>query len=144
LQTTVERPGRKPLVARFGGIPLRRQDTATITDVSANRGVTRQKELVTRLLAGRCELCRNTDGITVHHVRALVDLAAHRQAHPPWVAAMIRKRRKTLLVCRACHATIHVRAVDHEQITGEPSARKPARAVRAEGIRKGPAPQAPR
>ena len=32
LQVTVEREGRKPLVARFGGIPLKRQEKAVIVD----------------------------------------------------------------------------------------------------------------
>jgi hypothetical protein len=144
LQITTERPGRKPLVARFGGIPLRRQDNATITDLSATRSVARPKELVTRLLAGRCELCRDTDGITVHHTRALADLAARRQPHPTWVTVMLRKRRKPLVVCRTCHTAIHDRAAEHDHVTGEPLAGKLARAVREEGIRKGPAPQAPR
>ena len=31
-QATAERPGRKPLVTRFGGIPLKRQKKAAITD----------------------------------------------------------------------------------------------------------------
>lgn len=108
LQVVTERPGRQPLVARFGGIPLRRKENAVITDVSATRGVARPKELVTRLLAGRCELCRDTDGITVHHIRKLADLTARRQPHPTWMGAMLKKRRKSLVVCRACHADIHM------------------------------------
>ena len=32
LEARIERSGRKPLVARFGGIPLRRQKDAVITD----------------------------------------------------------------------------------------------------------------
>jgi hypothetical protein len=35
----------------------------------------RRKELVTRLQAGRCELCKQADGtVDVHHVRNLADL----------------------------------------------------------------------
>jgi group II intron reverse transcriptase/maturase len=115
VQAVNERPGRRPLVTRFGGIPLRRRDNAVITDVSVTPGATRPKELVTRLLAGHCELCRSTDGITVHHTGKLADLAARGQPHPAWVTAMLKRRRKTLIVCRACHATIHTpTAAEHE------------------------------
>jgi hypothetical protein len=31
------------------------------------------------------------------------------QPQPPWAALMARKRRKTLVVCAACHDAIHVR-----------------------------------
>jgi group II intron reverse transcriptase/maturase len=115
VQVVKQRPGRKPLVARFGGIPLRRRETARIADISTAPGISRPKELVTRLLAGRCELCRDADGITVHHVSKLADLATRRQPHPAWVTAMLKRRRKSLVVCRACHATIHAEtAAEHE------------------------------
>jgi hypothetical protein len=46
------------------------------------------------------------DDIEVHQVRALADLA---RAEPgsAWAAVMTRKRRKTLVVCLACHDSIH-------------------------------------
>ena len=106
-QVTTERRGRKPLVARFGGIPLRRQKNARLVDISTTRRPFRHKELVSRLLAGRCELCRSQDGITVHHVAKLADLTDHRQPHPRWVTVMIQMRRKALVVCRDCHHLIH-------------------------------------
>jgi hypothetical protein len=46
-QLIVERSGRKPLVARFGGIPLRRQRDAVITDRLPVPGIIRHKELIT-------------------------------------------------------------------------------------------------
>src|SRR5258708_4205202 len=51
----VERDGRKPLVARFGGIPLRRQKKAVLTDRHAVPDATRShgKELTSRLPRGR-------------------------------------------------------------------------------------------
>lgn len=107
LQITTERPGRKPLVARFGGIPLRRDRTALVIDKSTTRTDIRRKELVSRLLAGRCEICGGTDGIVVHHVQKLADLSDRRQPHPAWVTVMLKKRRKALVVCRNCHTTIH-------------------------------------
>src|SRR3979409_299939 len=54
--TVARRDGRKPLVARYGGIPLRWQKKAVLEDRQPGRAVG-PKELVTRLLAGRCEIC---------------------------------------------------------------------------------------
>ena len=114
-EASLHREGRKPLVARFGGIPLRRRENAVVTDVSVTSGPIRRREIVSRLLAGHCELCRSTDGITVHHVGKLADLASRRQPHPAWVTAMLKRRRKTLVVCRACHATTHAQTTaEHE------------------------------
>jgi group II intron reverse transcriptase/maturase len=107
LEARVERNGRKPLVARFGGIPLRRQKDAVISDRVLVPGVIRHKELITRLLADRCELCKDTDGISVHHVRRLADLHRPGQPQPGWAQQMARRRRKTLVVCRSCHDAIH-------------------------------------
>ena len=42
--------GRKPLVARFGGIPLKRQRKAVLTDRQPAPAAIRRKELITRLL----------------------------------------------------------------------------------------------
>ena len=58
LQATVQRgQGRKPLVATFGGIPLRRQKHAVLTDRAPVPAAAPGKELIGRLLAGRCEIC---------------------------------------------------------------------------------------
>ncbi len=57
-QVTVERDGRrKPLIARLGGIPLKRQPTAVLTDLSPVMASVRRNELIHRLLAGHCEIC---------------------------------------------------------------------------------------
>jgi hypothetical protein len=61
LQVVIERDrGRKPLVTRFGGIPLRRVRTAVLTDQRPVMASTRRNELILRLLAGRCEICEDT------------------------------------------------------------------------------------
>ena len=95
----VERHGRKPLVARFGGIPLRRQKKAVITDLPQGPARPRRKELVTRLLAGQCEWCEQPGQVEAHQVRKLADLARPGQPQPAWAQLMARKRRKTLIVC---------------------------------------------
>jgi group II intron reverse transcriptase/maturase len=109
IQVSVERgEGRKPLVATFGGIPLRRQKFAILRDREPVPATARRKELVHRLLAGRCELCGQADEVRVHQIRKLADLDKPGQPDPPeWVQAMTRRRRKTLVVCDACYASIH-------------------------------------
>ena len=70
----------------------------------------RNKELISRLLTNRCELCQRTDTVQVHHVRKLADLDM--TGYPPeWVLFMASKRRKSLVVCDACHEQIHHRRV---------------------------------
>ena len=110
-EARVERDGRKPLVARFGGIPLRRQKKAVLTDRHAAPGATRShgKELIFRLRAGRCELCGQRTQVRVHQVRRLADLVTQGRPQPAWAAKMARMRRKTLVACPPCHDTIHAR-----------------------------------
>lgn len=107
LEARVEREGKPPLIARFGGIPLRPQPTATLDDrpfTFNNPGT----ELITRLLNGACELCGATKDIEVHHIRKLADLdKPGRKEKPAWVKRMAARRRKTLVVCRSCHDAIH-------------------------------------
>lgn len=104
-QVTVQRDkGRKPLVARFGGIPLKRQRTAVITDLRPVLATARRNELIHRLLAGQCEMCEGRDGLQVHHVRKLADLnKPGRPERPPWANLMAMRKRKTLVVCERCH-----------------------------------------
>jgi hypothetical protein len=108
-QVTVQRDkGRKPLVARFGGIPLKRQRTAVITDRNPVMATARRNELIHRLIAGQCEMCEGREGLQVHHVRKLADLnKPGRPERPPWVRLMAMRKRKTLVVCERCHQDIH-------------------------------------
>jgi group II intron reverse transcriptase/maturase len=105
-EARTERPGRKPLVARFGGIPLKRQKKAVLNDRQP-APATRRKELVTRLLRGRCEWCQQYAPVHTHQVRKLADLGPPGPAQPEWASLMARIRRKTLIVCAPCHQLIH-------------------------------------
>jgi hypothetical protein len=107
LQAHITRPGRSPLVAQFGGIPLKRQKRAVLTDRDPARRHPRQRELIRRLLATLCELCGRTEQIQVHQIRKLADLDRLGQEQPDWAALMAKKRRKTLIVCASCHEGIH-------------------------------------
>ncbi len=105
-EARVERQGRQPLVARFGGIPLKRKKQAVLTDRLPSQVTYPHRELIKRFLHGRCELCTSTDDIHVHHVARLADLAGP-GPQPAWTQFMAKRRRKTIVVCRACYDTIH-------------------------------------
>ncbi len=109
-QASVDRGEAKPpLVARFGGIPLRRQHNAVLTDRVPGRAThPRGSQLIARLRKGRCEVCNHAGTVEVHHVRTLADLVSTGQPHQPgWMKIMARRRRKTLVVCQPCHHHIH-------------------------------------
>jgi hypothetical protein len=112
LQASIERGnGRRPRTARFGGIPLTRCKTAVLDDrIPPPATATRRKgkELTRRLQAGRCEMCERPADVQVHHVRKLADLGKPGQPHQlEWITLMAKQRRKTLVVCSACHSQIH-------------------------------------
>jgi group II intron reverse transcriptase/maturase len=106
-EARVERSGRQPLVARFGGIPLKRKKDAVLTDQVPKRVRYPRKELTVRLLRSRCELCEQPGKVLVHQVRKLTSLGKPDTGQPVWAALMARKRRKTLVVCHPCHDVIH-------------------------------------
>jgi len=105
-EARVERAGREPLVTRFGGIPLKRQKKAVLTD-RLPAPITVRKKLVTRLQAGRCELCEQRTPVEVHQVRKLAQLGKPGRPQPAWAQLMARMRQKTLVVCAVCHRAIH-------------------------------------
>lgn len=108
LEKVVERKGKKPLVARFGGIPLRQQPLAIIVDYPFRVSKPPERnELIKRLLADKCELCGSTNNTEVHHIRKLADLQKRKGEKLPWIKIMSMRRRKTLVVCYECHRGIH-------------------------------------
>ena len=107
LEVRVEREGKRPLIARWGGISLAWSLDATLCD-SQPVPFVNMTELVQRLLADACELCGSSDNVQVHHVRGLKDLKQPgRREKPLWVRVMAARRRKTLVVCAECHRAIH-------------------------------------
>jgi hypothetical protein len=108
LRVTVEREGRKPLLAQWGAVPLVRRMDVTLNDQPPHVW-SHRSELLERMLADTCELCRSQDEVQVHHVRRLADLRRKGRAERPnWVKVMAARRRRTLVVCRMCHENIHV------------------------------------
>jgi len=64
----------------------------------------RRTELGQRLQAHQCEWCGREEGpIEVHHVRKLKDLKGKKV----WERQMIARRRKTMVLCKACHVDLH-------------------------------------
>ena len=108
LMVQIDRDGKKPLVARFGGISLRRQPWAAIEDGYTRPRKMERTEILQRLLANECELCGSRENIRVHHIRKLADLKdkGGRQ-RPQWMEIMAARHRKSLVVCHACHVAIH-------------------------------------
>jgi group II intron reverse transcriptase/maturase len=72
-------------------------------------------QIIDRMNAGKCELCghesANEKEFEVYHARKLKDIKqkySKRGTHAPnWVLAMSSLNRKTLVVCKLCHDTIH-------------------------------------
>lgn len=110
LQVKVERQGKPPLVATWGGISLARvKDIRKVTlDERDKPNYPFRTEILERLLHGECELCGSQEAIEVHHIRHLRDVEKRgRNPRPTWVVRMAQRHRKTLVVCHTCHTTIH-------------------------------------
>jgi group II intron reverse transcriptase/maturase len=107
------REGKPDLVARFGGIPLKRDRRAVIRDPAPVPAATPYRELIHRLRKRWCELCEHGATVAVHHVARLASLGKPGLGQPAWAVLMARMRRKTLIVCAPCHEYIHASPVAH-------------------------------
>ena len=58
--------------------------------------------LVERLKDGRCELCGKEGKVVMHHVRTLTRLKGNNE----WEKLMLKRHRKTLVVCEDCNSMI--------------------------------------
>jgi group II intron reverse transcriptase/maturase len=108
-----KREGKKDLVARFGGITLRQDRRAVIRDPAPGPAPYPRKELISRLLKRECELCETGATVTVHQVTGLEALGEPGRGQPAWATLMAKMRRKTLIVCAACHDWIHANPAAH-------------------------------
>ena len=116
LEVRVERTDKKPLIARWGGISLARKPHAVIDDQPYKVWGGRT-ELLKRLMADECELCGSTENVEVHHIRKLADLnRPGRKEKSQWAQIMSARQRKTLVVCRSCHESIHKGLPTRQQV----------------------------
>jgi hypothetical protein len=107
IEVKVERDGKKPLVARFGGFSIERKKVWKIDDQTPKPYNSGRTELLQRLLADQCEICGSTEMVEVHHVRKLADVTGTKNESVDWKILMASRKRKTLVVCKQCHQTIH-------------------------------------
>lgn len=112
IRVVIERPDKKPLIARCGELPLKHRPNAAYANdvIPPFTVIGRQRELTKRLLAEQCECC-GTTGVPLegHHVNKLANLKHRWQGQkqkPAWVTWMISRRRKTIFVCHPCHQDI--------------------------------------
>jgi len=108
LKLVVPRPGKRDLVAVFGGMSHSREVYKPICDAPRMVYNTRS-ELLERLLRDECEVCGSNVSCNVHHIRKVADLEKKKRAGglTPWEATMLTRRRKTLVLCRRCHLAVH-------------------------------------
>jgi len=107
------RRGKPDLVARFGGIILRQDRRAVITEPVPVRVRVPRRELLARLRQRECELCETGTTVAVHQVAGIRELGKPKTGQPAWAALMAKMRRKTLIVCAPCHDWIHANPVAH-------------------------------
>jgi len=123
LQVVVERPGKDPLVATFGGFPFKRvPDGMGVKDfqfqAAWHKHNTKRAEVVWRLVAGRCELC-GAKGVPLeaHHIRKLADIdRPERRPKARWEKLMSSLKRKTVVACEECHDAIHAGRYDGPEL----------------------------
>jgi len=112
IKLVIPRKGKEPLVTTFGGIPFKRKKDAVLIDEVVQPIFNPRTELLLRLQADRCEICKSRDGVQVHHVRKLADLNKKGRAPDLYQRVMAGRRRKTLVLCRKCHADVHAGRYD--------------------------------
>lgn len=109
IQVIIERDGKKPLIAKFGGFSLQRRTNWEMMDqlplpMNSLRSHT---EILQRLLRDQCEVCGSKEKVEVHHIRKLEDVKGPKNARTDWKRYMASRQRKTLVVCQKCHNLIH-------------------------------------
>lgn len=101
-------------IAIFGGFRLQRKPVGNNRDLSSSSFYySTPSDMITRMLADKCELCGGKGPLQNHHVRKLKDVQGVKaKDRPQWMKSMIALRRKTLAVCEKCHREIHAGQYD--------------------------------
>lgn len=88
-----------------GGFPRTKAPLTADIDCKPEYAINHKpRELFFRIKAAMCELCgKEQTPVSVHQVKCLKDLSGNL----PWERVMMKKRRKTLIVCEECHQSIH-------------------------------------
>jgi group II intron reverse transcriptase/maturase len=119
-RVTVERDGKRPLIAKCGELPLRTKRTSYLRDELPPYVIQgKNSELIKRLLANECELCGKKGELEAHHVNKVSNLKRRwggKKSKPEWVKWMIARNRKTIVVCTECHKKITVGKYDDKKV----------------------------
>ncbi len=108
LKLIIPREGKKPLIAIFGGISLKRLKNPVIIDQVILPYIRMRSEIIERLLNDTCEVCQSKERIEMHHVRKLAGLNKKgKREKPLWMKIMISRKRKSIPLCKRCHDDIH-------------------------------------
>lgn len=111
-QVVVERPGKKPLVATFGGYSLGRdRQPKEIKETVTRWWWNSRTEILGRMLADECEYCGFKGPCEVHHIRKVAPLL-RKKGLAGWKKLMAIRVRKTLVLCRGCHDKLHAGQLD--------------------------------
>jgi group II intron reverse transcriptase/maturase len=108
LKLTIQREQKKPLIAIFGGLSLKRRKNSIMEDRVIFPYVQLRSEIVERLLNDTCEVCGEKKNVQMHHVRHLRDLNKKgKREMPLWMQIMIMRKRKSIPLCKGCHDDVH-------------------------------------
>jgi group II intron reverse transcriptase/maturase len=111
-RVVVERPGKAPLVATFGGYSLGRdREGKPIKETMTRWWWHARTEILERMLADQCEYCDAKGPCEVHHIRKVGPLL-RKKGLAGWKKLMAMRNRKTLVLCRACHDKLHAGKLD--------------------------------
>jgi group II intron reverse transcriptase/maturase len=121
-RVTIERKDKPPLIAKCGELSLKAKILTYVNDdiTKFEARWDKTSELVNRLLKDECELCGAKSNIDAHHVNNLKTVRKKwqgRKKKPAWVAFMIARNRKTVMVCRKCHRQITEGAYDGKKVS---------------------------
>ena len=108
LRLVVQREDKKPLVAIFGGLSLKRRKKPVIKDQFLTAYIRRTSEIVERLVNDTCEICGAKEYVQMHHIRKLRDLNKQgKREMPLWMKLMISRKRKSIPLCKKHHDETH-------------------------------------
>ena len=88
-----------------GGFKRRTEAGYATFDILPHTFAAPYPSLVERLREGKCELCGTEGEVLMHQVRNLTTLKGDTE----WEKVMLKRRRKTLVVCQHCNEMIHAK-----------------------------------
>ena len=88
-----------------GGFKRRTEAGYATFDILPHTFAAPYPSLAERLREGKCELCGTEGEVLMHQVRNLTTLKGDTE----WEKVMLKRRRKTLVVCQHCNEMIHAK-----------------------------------